>query len=68
MLNTIYHFPCSNGKSIGSDFFNEVALVPYAPVVLCTTKFLLKRLNILNKLQITGEVAISNLQKLWEVA
>lgn len=27
MLNTIYHFPCTNGKSIPSDFFNEVAVI-----------------------------------------
>jgi hypothetical protein len=28
MLNTIYHFPWSNGKSIPLSFFNEVAVIP----------------------------------------
>ncbi|MBD2296983.1 hypothetical protein H6G06_26790 [Anabaena sphaerica FACHB-251] len=68
MLNTIYHFPCPNGNSIPSDFFNEVALVAYAPVFLYHTKNLLNRLNILEQAQITGEAAISNLQKMMEVA
>ncbi|MBD2297005.1 hypothetical protein H6G06_26900 [Anabaena sphaerica FACHB-251] len=68
MLNTIYHFPCPNGKSTLLSFFNEVALVAYAPVFLYHTKTLLKRLNILEQLQITGEAAISNLQKMMEVA
>jgi hypothetical protein len=37
-------------------------------VVFCAAQIRLNRLNILEQLQITGEVAISNLQKMMEVA